>query len=306
MQCSNRQDVEFRATRSASEALECLQTYGSDATVLAGGTDVMIQLARAQLNPKILVHVESLTEHKYIRAGKRLEIGALTSQRAIAENKTIVGDYGALQLAASLCGGWQTQSVGTIGGNVCNASPAADLIPPLMVHGARLNLHSVARGQRTIEIDAFVVGRRKIVREPDEMLTSLTLDPVEKRTADCFIKVGRRGAMEISIANVAVRLKLGQDETISAIRIAVGAVGPVAFRAREAEDLLLGQEATEELIDEAGRVILKQATPITDVRGSREYRLAVLPRILGSALRQCVARARMQSPANRQLAETCL
>ena len=247
-----------------------------------------------------------MTEHKYIRAGKRLEIGALTSQRALAEHESIARDYGALQLAASLCGGWQTQAVGTIGGNVCNASPAADLIPPLMAHGARLNLHSLARGQRTIEIDSFVVGRRKITREPDEMLTSFTLDPVEKRTADCFVKVGRRNAMEISIANVAVRLTLKQDETVDAIRIAVGAVGPMAFRAREAEDLLLGQKLTEELIEEAGRAILKQATPITDVRGSREYRLAVLPRILGSALKQCVARARMESPAQRELVEPCL
>ena len=297
--------MEFRATRSASEALQCLATYGSDATLLAGGTDVMIQLARAELAPKVLVHVESLAEHKYIRSGKRLEIGALTSQRALAEDKTIARDYAALQLAASLCGGWQTQAVGTIGGNVCNGSPAADLIPPLMAHGARLNLQSLARGQRTIEIDAFVLGRRKIMREPDEMLTSFTLDPVEKRTADCFIKVGRRGAMEIAIANMAVRLTLSQDETIGAIRIAVGAVGPATFRAHEAEDLLLGRKLTEELIDAAGRAILKQATPITDVRGSRDYRLAVLPRIVRSALQQCVARAQMESPAHRELVEPC-
>jgi carbon-monoxide dehydrogenase medium subunit len=266
----------------------------------------MIQLARAELNPKILVHVENLTEHKYIRAGKHLEIGALTSQRALAEHKTIAKDYSALQAAASLCGGWQTQSVGTIGGNVCNASPAADLIPPLMVHGASLTLHSQSRGQRSVEIDSFVVGRRNIAREPDEMLTSFSLDPVEKRTADCFVKVGRRNAMEISIANVAVRLTLGEDETVNAIRIAVGAVGPVAFRAREAEELLRGQKVSQELIEEAGRSILEQATPITDIRGSREYRLAVLPRILGSALKQCVARALRQSSAQPELAEPCL
>jgi aerobic carbon-monoxide dehydrogenase medium subunit len=266
----------------------------------------MIQLARAELNPKVLVHIENLTEHKYIRAGKRLEIGALTSQRVLAEHETIVEDYGALRLAASLCGGWQTQSVGTIGGNVCNASPAADLIPPLMVHGARLTLQSRSRGQRSVEIDAFIVGRRKIAREPDEMLTSFSLDPVEKRTADCFVKVGRRNAMEISIANIAIRLKLGEDETVNAIRIAVGAVGPVAFRACEAEELLRGQRVTQELVDAAGRSIVRQATPITDVRGSREYRLAVLPRILRSVLKQCVARAQRQSPAPRQLAESCL
>ena len=124
------------------------------------------------------------------------KIGALTSLRKLADSDKLSDHYNGIRNAAASCGGWQIQSVATIGGNVCNASPSADLVPPLLAHGARLTLASKSRGSRTIDLDTFLVRYRQSEREPDELLTTIELDAPAPHTADIYIKVRRRGAME--------------------------------------------------------------------------------------------------------------
>ncbi len=288
--------MRFISVQTISDALSALARHGDGATVLAGGTDVMIQLGRKELETEALIHIEALNELKTIQSlNDRVEIGALTTHRSIAMMAFPLALYKSLRSAAASVGSWQTQSVGTIGGNICNASPAADMLPPLLVHDAQLRLRSEARGERTISINDFLLGRRHTARKSDELLTHITIDAVPERSADVYLKVGRRGAMEVAIVGLALRLTMDEEpELISDLRIATCATGPISCRATEAEAVLRGQRWSQERISEAGEVLCREISPIDDVRGSAAYRLMVLPRLLQHAMSQCLEK--IQSP----------
>ena len=161
--------MEFRRSGDLDEALTSLAELGDKAQVLAGGTDVMIQLERGEISPETLVHIERIEGMRSIAENGRLTLGALVTHTDLAQSPVLCDRYQSVARAASLVGGWQTQAVGTIGGNVCNASPAADLLPPLLVHDATVLLVSKDRGEREVPLGDFVVGRRTIAREPDEL-----------------------------------------------------------------------------------------------------------------------------------------
>lgn len=285
--------MEFKVARSHAEALTTIAAFGTDATLLAGGTDVMVQLQRSELKPPVLLNIEQVGAWRTYDVSASSRIGALVTQRTLAEDLDIRARYSALAAAARLCGGWQTQSVGTLAGNVCNASPAADLTPALLVHGARVVLESERGGRRTLPLEDFVLGRRKVDRKPDEIVIQFELDTPPSRTVDAFEKVGRRGAMEISIVNVAARLSFTPDQKVADARIAVGSVGPKPFRAIGAEQILKGQSVSDQVIGAAAHAVLEAATPIDDVRASRSYRLAVLPRVTARIIRQCLQQTSM-------------
>jgi len=281
--------LEFLSVQSIDEALEALASQGENTTLLAGGTDVMIQLDRGEIETDLLLHLEQLDELKRVEPNNgRLGIGALTSHRDLALDILPAGNYASLRSAAATVGGWQTQSVGTIGGNICNASPAADLIPPLLVHGAEVKLSSKARGERRMALDDFLLGRRRTAREADELLTHISLESTPRHSADVYLKVGRRKAMEVAIVGLAVRLTMSEDnKTMSEVRIASCATAPISRRAREIESMLIGQNYAAELISEAGNALCESVTPIDDVRGSSAYRLMVLPGLLARAMKIC-------------------
>lgn len=281
--------MEFISATSKDEALAALARHGSDAALLAGGTDLMVQIARRERQPATVIHIERLTELRGLDLGAdRPRIGALVTQKMLAD-RLAGGPYDGLARAASLSGGWQTQNVGTIGGNICNASPAADMVPPLLVHGARVLLESVS-GTRAVPLAAFILGRRQIDRAPEEMVIGVDLDPAGPSEANVFEKVGRRGAMEIAISSVAVRVRLGVDgRTLDDVRIALGAMGPVPFRVPAAETALIGRPLDAEALAAAGAALLAAARPISDTRGSADYRRAVAPRVFERVLRGAVA-----------------
>lgn len=283
--------MEFISATSKAEALSVLGRFGSDAAPLAGGTDLMVQIARQERRPAAVVHIERLAELRGLdMSAGRAHIGALVTQKTLTD-RLAGSPYAGLALAASLSGGWQTQNVGTVGGNVCNASPAADLVPPLLAHGARVRLES-AEGARSLPLAEFILGRRRTARAPDELVIGFELDPAGPLEADIFEKVGRRGAMEIAIASVAVRVRLGADgRTLDDARIAIGAMGPVPFRAHAAEAVLIGRPLDAAGLREASAALLAAASPITDTRGSADYRRAVVPRVFERVLRACIAAA---------------
>ena len=215
-------------------------------------------------------------------------IGALCTHRQIAES-ALLDDYRSLRRAAAQVGGWQTQMVGTIGGNICNASPAADTLPPLLIHDARITLASQDRGIRIVELEKFLLGRRRTDRRDYELVTEITLSPPPQRGRDIYIKVGRRSAMEVAIVGLAACVMLDEDSnSIEDIRIAICSVGPVPKRLHEIENLLKGEKISDGLLDEAGDILLKQIEPIEDVRASKKYRSMVAPRILKQAITCCV------------------
>jgi carbon-monoxide dehydrogenase medium subunit len=286
--------MEVSAVDSLDDALGVLSRYGDGCQVLAGGTDVMIQLARGEIAPAVLLHVEKLAELRTVDANGATRIGALATHRDLARGR--LGDgFRAVAEAAATVGGLQTQMVGTIGGNVCNASPAADTLPALLVHDAQLTLRSSATS-RTVPLDEFILGRRSTSRGPDELLTAITLATPGERTGDVYLKVGRRSAMEVAIVGLAMRLSFDPDGTVNDARIALASVGPRALRSDGAETALLGGRLEPESIEAAADAVLGEVNPVDDLRGSADYRRRVIPGLLRRATEMCAQRAGTGSP----------
>jgi carbon-monoxide dehydrogenase medium subunit len=282
--------VDFLSVASKHEAMELLGRFGDQSALMAGGTSMMGRIARGRQNSAAIISIAPIKDLRRIDAAAG-NIGALVTLRQLATSSSLAR-YDSLRVAAASCGGWQTQNVGTVGGNMCNASPASDLLPPLFVHGARVNLESAQGGKRTLALDAFISGPERIDRRPDELLVSVDVDPMPDNAVDMTVKIGHRGAMEIAAVSLAVRLALREDgRTIDDLRIAVGAVAPTAFRATEAESILVGQLVCDDAIREASQAILRRAAPVASLRASASYRLAILPRVFDRALRQSAERA---------------
>jgi carbon-monoxide dehydrogenase medium subunit len=283
--------MEFIDAHDVSEALAALDELGEDATVLAGGTDVVVQMLAGDIRPAALLHIRPLTQLGGIASNDRTNIGALTTHWDLATSSLIRENHRALAEAALTVGGRQTQNVGTIAGNVVNASPAADLLPALLVANARVVAVS-SSGQRSLPLEEFLVDRKRTALAPNELVTSISLERPGARTGEMYLKVGRRGAMEVALVGLAVYVQLDEGDAIAEARIAVCAVGPRAVRVHEAEAALVGARGEDAAVVEAGRLLQGAARPIDDVRGTARYRSRVLPTLLASAVSACVERAR--------------
>jgi carbon-monoxide dehydrogenase medium subunit len=283
--------MEFIDTHDLSEALAALDERGADATVLAGGTDVVVQMLAGDLRPAALVHIRTLAGLGEIASNDRTDIGALTTHWELGTSSLIREDHRALAEAALTVGGRQTQNVGTIAGNVVNASPAADLLPALLVANAQVTAVS-SSGERSLPLEEFLVDRKRTALAPNELVTSISLERPGARSGETYLKVGRRGAMEVALVGLAVRVRLDEDDAIAEARIAVCAVGPKAVRVREAETALVGTRGEDAAVAEASGLLQGAARPIDDVRGTARYRSRVLPGLLARAVSQSVERAR--------------
>ena len=283
--------MEFRSHESVEETLGCLSELGDDAQVLAGGTDVMLQYQRGELRPAALVHIERIAELAEIAvANGSVTLGALATHRAVVRDARLSTRLPALGEACATVGGWQTQEFGTVAGNVCNASPAADTIPPLLAAGAVLELSS-RRGTRSVPLDEFVLGRRRTAREPDELVTAIRVESVPPGGGEVYLKVAPRSAMEVALVGLAVRLRLGDDGMVAEARIAACSVAPVPLRATVAEQALAGSRLEPERVAEAAAALGQLAEPIDDARATSAYRR----RVLGPLLERAVAITRRRA-----------
>ncbi len=282
--------MEFRSAGSVEEALAWLAELGDEAQVLAGGTDVMIQHMRREIDPSVLLHIGKLDELAGFTTNGAHAIGPLISHRTLATDPQLGAAFPALAEAAGTVGGWQTQEVGTVGGNLCNASPAADTAPPLLVADADLELRSTS-GDRLVPLEEFFLGRRATVRRGDELLTGITATPVSRGTGETYLKLGRRSAMEVAVVGLAVRLTVDVDDTVTRARVAACSVSPRPYRAIGAEQSLEGSRLESEAVADAGHALVESASPIDDARASASYRLHVLPVLLARAVEICRIRA---------------
>lgn len=281
---------QFVDAHELGEALESLRTHGEDMVVLAGGTDVMVQYLRGDIRPAGLLHVRRLSDLRDLAFAGRTHLGALTTHWRVRTDPKISRRHPALAEAAATVGGRQTQNVGTIAGNVVNASPAADLLPVLLVSDTVLEL-AAASGSRELALDDFVLGRRTTARRPDELVTALSLEPLGPRSGETYIKVGRRHAMEVAIVGLAARLTFDAEGAVIEARLALGSVGPKPFRSRAAEERLRGTRLEAETVRESAELLVASATPIDDVRATASYRRRVLPALLSQAVELCRHRA---------------
>ncbi len=278
--------MEFRSVSGLAEAVTVLGDLGDDARVLAGGTDVMIQHLRGEIAPRMLLHIERVAGLRGISGNGTTCLGPLTTHRMLATDVGIRRRNPALAEAAATVGGWQTQAVGTVGGNICNASPAADTAPPLLVADARVTLTGPT-GDRVVPLAEFFVGRRSTVRRPDELVTALDLEPLAPRSGEVYLKVGRRGAMEVAVAGLAVRLALDDGGVVTAARVAMCSLAPTPRRVPEAEHILVGSILEDDALAAAGDAIEQAAEPIADARASAGYRRRILRPLLVRAAARC-------------------
>ena len=278
-------DIEVLEPKTLGDALNILQDRSDRIRLIAGGTDAIIQLKDRIVQTKELLDISRLNELKYIRRdGSKVHIGALSTYWDIVESSLLNQSCRILVDASKMIGSLQIQNRATIGGNLANASPAGDTIPPLYALAATVTVQNYTE-TRHIPIDRFFLDYRKIDLRPDELITEISFEAVEEPCDATFLKLGLREGHFISIANIAVwvRWALGAIRT-SDIRVALGAVAPTVVRARKCEEFLRNRTLEEEAIWHAGQIASGESSPITDIRASAEYRRTVIPSLLYKAM----------------------
>jgi len=279
--------MRFHSVVTLDEAIGLLAENGEKIQVLAGGTDVMVQYQRGEIGPEAMLHIEGIKSLREVETGNgTVTFGAGVTHRRVARDPGLSDLLPALSEAAATVGGWQTQEVGTIVGNVCNASPAADTLPPLLNADAVVHLAS-ASGRRAVPLQQFILGRRRTSRRPDEIVTALEVQPLRPRNAEAYLKVAPRSAMEVAVVGLAARLAFSKNGEVVEARISVCAVSEVPYRAGEAESALLGSHLDDETVREAGALLTRSADPIDDQRASAAYRRRVLSPLLARAVEVC-------------------
>ena len=271
---------------SLSEALDDLAT-NPGARPFAGGTDLMVLLEAGHLPPGRYVDLQHCHELLGIEYGAEgVAIGAMTSYTEIRNSPELATDYPLLGMAAAETGGVATQNRGTIGGNIANASPAADTPPALIVYDASLELIS-ARGARRVHYDQFHQGYKKMDLQPGELIARVHMPPRpivrQKPDAvswrDYYRKVGTRRAQAISKVCFAGSLQMDAG-VVKEVRIALGSVAPTVIRARRTEEALRGRRLDAAAIDNARRALLSEIAPIDDIRSTARYRARVAVNLL--------------------------
>lgn len=274
-----------------ADALSLAARYGDGARFIAGGTDLVIQMRRKRHNPAHLIDLSQLRGlNEIVETEDGFRLGAMVSHKALERFPAFRDQVAMLAAAAHVVGGHQVRNVGTIGGNVANASPAADVVVPLLALDAGLTLQS-SEGLRETPLRDFLLGPGRTTCRPDEMLTSIYFAKLPAGTGTAFLKSGRRKAMEISVVCVAACLSVAND-ICSGARIALGAVGPTTLRAYSAEAMLEGTRVDPEIVGQAARRAAADCTPISDVRASADYRRLLVEVLVERALHQCIERAR--------------
>lgn len=266
-------DVEYIRPRDIEEAIGFLKSRGPDSTILAGGTDVMVDLRSGNLQSKYLLDISRLSALREIESrDNQLFIGAAVTISEINTSETIGRYAPALQKAADRFGGRQVRNVATIGGNVAHCSPCGDTIPPLLIHDAEAAVAS-PRGQRVVTIEEIAGGPYHCTLGPDEIITHFILEPKPEDVGfSDFQKIGRRKELAISRLSMAAMAGQADDKSISFIRFALGSCTPTPHRFREIEELLLGKVPNESLLWQAGRLLAGRMLEITGRRSSAVYK----------------------------------
>ena len=290
---------DYHQPDSLYAAIALLAEYRQEAALLAGGTALLIDIRHGELNPRHVVSLWGIPglEGVHVDGESGYRFGTLVTitnlANALADQPALRG----LVEAARLLGAQQVQNVATLGGNICKASPGADMVPPLLCLDAMLVLDG-PEGQRRTPLDGFLTGPDQTALHPAEVLTSIEFPSPAVRTGTAFLKVMRRHAVDCSIVAVSARVTLAEDgQTVLASRLGLGAVAPNHFRARQAEELLQGQKLEPDLLKQAAARASSEARPISDVRASADYRSMLIETLVQRALSKAAERA-MEGASN--------
>ncbi len=274
---------------SLPEVLDLLGRYGEGVKLIAGGTDLLVQMKQGLIRPARLINLLPLNELKGIATTERgLRIGALSRHADIERSTLLRGGWELLGRACHKVGSPQIRHLGTLGGNLCNASPSADTAPGLLVLEGEVYLASL-RGERRVSLETLFKGPGQTVLQEGELLKEVIIPPSPHQSRVSYLKLGRRKGMDLALVSVAVLLTLGPGgKTFGQVRIGLGSVAPTPIRAREAEKRLVGEPVVEEAIQEAAEVASRECVPITDLRASAEYRREMVKVLVKRAIKDCL------------------
>jgi carbon-monoxide dehydrogenase medium subunit len=280
---------EFVAPHSLSEA-KGLLSDGAIASVLAGGTDLLVGVRLGTRSPERVVDLKKIPELTAINVdAEAVQIGAAASAFSILHDSDVPTFFPGLAQALDLIGSTQIQGRCSAGGNLCNASPAADSIPALIANGAHCLITGPA-GDHQMRVEDFVLGPGRNALKEGELLVALILPRPSSQTADAYLRLTPRTEMDIAVAGVGVSLTLDDDGICTAARVSIGAVAPTALLVEAAGVALVGTKLEESAIEAAVAAAREAACPIADKRGTAEYRTHVVGVLVARAIAQAQAR----------------
>lgn len=267
---------DFHEPASVGEACEILETYGPKAQLMAGGTDLMVNMKKKVISPDHVVSLEQIADMQDVEEkDDRILIGARYTVSGLTVNPLVMQNLGALCAGAKALGSPLVRNRATIGGNIGSARPAADLPPSLIAYGATAKLVS-RKGIRDIALGDFFKGPGFTALRPDEVLTHIHVPKLRDGEGAGYINIGVRKSCDCNIATVASFIALDSSGSIKKARIVMGSVGPTFMRANTAETVLIGQKPDEAVFLKAGEAASGDCTPIDDFRGAASYRRALV------------------------------
>ena len=263
---------DFHEPKTLKEACQILAQYGTKAKLIAGGTDLMVNMKKKILSPEQVVSISRIGELKKLdTSGNSIRIGACFTVAELSSSDMIQKRLSALCNGAKNLGTPLIRNLATIGGNIGSARPAADLPPSLMAYGAQVVLNCIS-GERTLPLEKFFLGPGFTAAKPDEVLTEIRIPAPQPRSGAGYINIGIRKGQDCNIVNVASFIELDKNGIIQNARIVMGCVGPMPLRARSAENILVGKKPGEALFAGAGAAAGSESAPIDDFRGSAAYK----------------------------------
>ncbi|OPY67004.1 MAG: Carbon monoxide dehydrogenase medium chain [Syntrophorhabdaceae bacterium PtaU1.Bin034] len=287
----NLPEFEYVSCETVEEACSLLSTYNGDARVFAGGTDMLVKMKHRRATPRKLINIKKIKSLDYIDYDEAdgLRIGALTTIDSLARSTLVMRQFPILGQAAGVLGTPHVRNLATLGGNLCNASPAAECAPALITMGAEATL-SGPEGRRTVPLEEFFTGPGRSVVRSDELLTEIRVPRQPAGTVGVHLKHGSR-RVDVAVAGASVLMTF-DGEQCKDIKIALSSVGPTPLRAKEAESILKGETVNEEkreLIDRAARTASAESRPIDDLRGRAGERRDIIESLVKEAINRLIS-----------------
>jgi CO/xanthine dehydrogenase FAD-binding subunit len=276
---------------SVEECVKALATHGAGAKTVAGGTDLLPQMKNALVKPAVVIDLSGIAALRGVAAanGAGLRVGAGATARELELHPEVRRRYTGLSDGAALVGSVQIRNLATVGGNLCNAAPSADMAPPLLALEADAVIAS-PRGERRVPLVSFFQGVRRTVLAPDELLVALVIPAPPAGSGGSYIRHTPRRELDIAVVGVASQVTVQNGRCVKA-RIALASVAPTPVRATAAEQSLEGEALTPERIERAAGLAVEAARPISDQRGSAEFRTHLVRVLTRRTLTKALARA---------------
>jgi carbon-monoxide dehydrogenase medium subunit len=281
----------YHRVESVGEAVEILAAYRGEAKILAGGTDLLLQMQRGQVSFRHLISMRRIGAIKYLSLQDGyIVLGANTTHRQAELSPLVQKELGALHDAVCRVGSVQVRNVATVAGNLCTAVPSADSAPPLLALGAVLRVLG-PQGERMIQLTDFFRGVRSTALQADEVLLEIRVPRPPVYSGSAYLKLARRRAMDLALIGVAIYVRCSSDKMrFEEVRIALSTVAPTPIRAYGAEKLLSAAPVSDVAMKEAAELVAKEASPRTSLRSTAEYRREMIKVLVGRSLRQALDR----------------